>query len=201
MVWNNESSLQRRFEENLARLLSLPGVPSTIVIKEEFRQIIRDLDASVNVIDRRSAKERLHAMADSKRASIMKHLAGKEVCAIVDIWSSSLFAASFESSVEHSSLPDNFPKLATNGSKSKKSFLGVSVSYEDNGNVKTVVLKLAPFPHPHSAKRLRELSFDVLREFGVASEKVVKFVGDCAPINRAAFRYTVLLASHPSSRS
>lgn len=87
--------MQQHFEENLARLLSLPGVPSTIVTKEEFRLFVRDLDASINVIGRRPALERLHSMADKTRASIMKHLAGKEVCAIVDVWSSSLFVASF----------------------------------------------------------------------------------------------------------
>lgn len=111
----------------------------------------------------------------------------------------SFLVASFEGSVDHF-LPENFSKLAANGSKSKKSFLGVSVSYKDDGDVKTAVLKLALFPHPHSAERLRELSFDVLREFGVERKDVVKFVGDCAPINKAAFRYIVLLASHYFSR-
>lgn len=80
--------LQRRFEDNLARLLSLPGISSEIVVSREFRQLTHDLDASIRVIDRRSAKKRLHVIAERKRASLMERLAGKEVCAIVDIWSS-----------------------------------------------------------------------------------------------------------------
>jgi len=67
--------------------------------------------------------------------------------------------------------------------------------------VKEAVLKLAPFPHPHSAERLRALSFGVLQEFGVKEENVVKIVGDCAPTNKAAFCYTMLLASHSFSRT
>lgn len=73
-------------------------------------------------------------------------------------------------------------------------FIGIYIFYFENGSASMTKILIAfrPCPYPHTAKRIMEVTTQILEEFGIDEGKIFKFLSDCASNLVKGFREDII---------
>uniref|UniRef100_A0A914CV31 Uncharacterized protein n=1 Tax=Acrobeloides nanus TaxID=290746 RepID=A0A914CV31_9BILA len=176
----NSPQIMRREQKNKYRLLYLllgmvlsgPTISLNSFLDSSMHAIFRVLDPRFQLpISFTGLKTCLNDAYDLTKACMIEEFKSvKYYCAMIDIWS--------EKSM-------------------KRSYIGVTIHYAKNCELRTAFLGVVYLTEQHTGDYIRKTTIQLLNNFSIREEQVVKFISDWASNMKRAFRNDIIILRAP----